>query len=349
MSLRDRFLALLGRPPLRSEGRRRKRGPAVHAVVLDGTMSSLEPGHESNAGLSYQLLREVVRSANLTVYYEAGVQWRDWSSSLDVAAGRGINRQIARAYGVLASRYRRGDRIFLIGFSRGAYAVRSLAGVIDRVGLVRADHATERTIRQACRHYRAGARGPVAEAFRARFCHEDVAVEAVAVWDTVQSLGLRLPGLGTWIEPQHRLHNHAPCACVRHNFHALALDETRDGYGPVLWRTPPGHGGHVEQVWFRGTHGDVGGQLEGYDAARPLANVPLVWMLERLEESGLPLPEGWRDRFPRDPAAPSLGLWRGWTKVMVSRHPRAVLRDPSERLHETVRVIRPAPRGNAAA
>ena len=43
----------------------------------------------------------------------------------------------------LASRYRPGDRIFLIGYSRGAYAARSLAGVIDRVGLLQGDHATE--------------------------------------------------------------------------------------------------------------------------------------------------------------------------------------------------------------
>lgn len=349
MSLRDRLFAILGRPPLRAEGRGRHRGAAVHVVVLDGTMSSLSPGHESNAGLSYLLLREVGRSANLTVHYEAGVQWRDWSSSLDVAAGRGINRQIERAYGVLASRYRPGDRIFLMGFSRGAYAVRSLAGVIDRMGLVRADHATVRTIRQACRHDRAGARGPVAEAFRGRFCHDPVTIEAVGVWDTVKSLGLRLPGLGTWIEPKHRFHNAAPCACVRHNLHALALDETRDGYAPILWRAPPGYRGHLEQVWFPGTHGDIGGQLEGYAPARPLANVPLVWMLERLEEIGLPLPDGWRGRFPCDPAAPSLGLWRGWSKVLVSRHPREVLRDPSERLHETARGARAAPSGGAAA
>jgi len=349
VSRRERLLALLGRPPVRADGRGRHRGAAVHVVVLDGTMSSLRPGHESNAGLSYLLLREVGRTANLTVHYEAGVQWRDWSSSLDVAAGRGINRQIERAYGVLASRYRTGDRIFLMGFSRGAYAVRSLAGVIDRVGLVRADQATVRTIRQACRHYRAGARGPVAEAFRGRFCHDPVTIEAVGVWDTVKSLGLRLPGLGTWIEPIHRLHTHAPCASVRHNFHALALDETRDAYAPILWRAPPGYPGHLEQVWFPGTHGDIGGQLEGHAPTRPLANVALVWMLERLEEVGLPLPGGWRDRFPCDPAAPSLGLWRGWSKLLVSRHPREVLRDPSERLHETARATGPAPLGDAVA
>ena len=67
-------------------------------------MSSLEPGQETNAGLTFKLLKEAGRRANLTLYYEAGIQWRDWKSTLDVMMGRGINRQIERAYGVLASR-----------------------------------------------------------------------------------------------------------------------------------------------------------------------------------------------------------------------------------------------------
>ena len=97
-------------------------------------MSSLDEGVETNAGLTFKLLRESGHKANLTVYYEAGIQWRDWSGTWGVMTGKGINKQIERAYGVLASRYRPGDKIILIGYSRGAYAARSLAGVIDYVG-----------------------------------------------------------------------------------------------------------------------------------------------------------------------------------------------------------------------
>ncbi|SLN28497.1 hypothetical protein ROA7023_00974 [Roseisalinus antarcticus] len=305
-------------------------------------MSSLQPGHETNAGITFQLLREVGISANLTVYYEAGLQWRDWSQTVDVVAGRGINRQIKRAYGVLASRYRPGDRIVLVGFSRGAYAVRSLAGVIDLVGLVRANDATVRVIRQAYRHYRSGARGPVSEAFRRRYCLDGVEIEAVAIWDTVKSLGLRLPGLVRRAEVKHSFHNHALGPSVRQGFHALALDETRDAYKPVMWQRPAGWSGVMEQVWFRGAHGDVGGQLGDDLFARPLANIPLVWMLERLEACGVPLPDGWKDRFPCDVDAPSVGTWRGWSKIMISRHRRIVGRCPSERLHETVTDLGPA-------
>ena len=344
MGVRDWLLGLVGRRPRQAEGQPRMRGPATHVIILDGTMSTLRPGFETNAGLTYKLLRESGRSANLTVHYEAGIQWNSWAETPDVMMGRGINRLIQRAYGVLASRFRPGDRIMLVGYSRGAYAVRSLAGVISRVGLLRAEEATERNVRDAYRHYRH--RGPepgeTVRAFSRLHCHDRVEIEAVAAWDTVASLGLRLPVLWRWSEPNHMFHDHRLGRHVRHGFHALALDETRNAYLPVLWTTPQKFAGHVEQVWFRGTHGDIGGQLGGLLESRKLSNIPLVWMLERLEDCDLALPEGWRARFPCDPEAPSVGTWRGWNKLFLSRRRRIVGRDPSERLHDTVAGGHPA-------
>jgi len=331
----------------------RKRGPATHVVILDGTMSSLNVGCETHAGQLYKLLQEVsggaTRAASLTIYYEPGIQWNDWGATMDVMQGRGINRQIKRAYGVLASRYRDGDRIVLAGYSRGAYAARSLAGVIDLVGLVKSDSATERNMRLAYRHYRRGGRGVAAQAFRNRHCHASVEIEAVAVWDTVKALGVRLPVLWRWSQVEHAFHNHALGQSVRNGFHALALHETREAYAPVLWACPPGWGGHMEQVWFPGTHGDVGGQLNGFEPARPLANLSLVWMLGRLERCNVPLPEGWADRFSTDASAPSTGKWRGWSKVFLTRKARVVGRDPSERLHESVAEREPQAKGVAVS
>ena len=114
--------------------------------------------------------------------------------------GRGINRQIRRAYGYLASKYRPGDRIFLFGYSRGAYAVRSLAGVIDRVGLLQAQHANVRNIRQAYRHYECTPDSPYAKEFANLYCHDQVEIEMIGVWDTVKALGMRLPILWKWAE-----------------------------------------------------------------------------------------------------------------------------------------------------
>jgi uncharacterized protein (DUF2235 family) len=326
-----RFLARFGRT---EQTPRPVRGRVDHVIIIDGTMSSLEPGWETNAGLVFKLLSEM-RGSRLSVRYEAGVQWQAWRSTIDVIEGRGINRQIRRVYGFLASRYRPGDRIFLFGYSRGAYAVRSLAGVIDRVGLLRAECATERNVEIAYRHYRRGIDGAAQRAFVKRFCHAEAPVEMVGVWDTVKALGFRAPIVWKLAEERHAFHNHELGPTVRHGYHALALDETREVYAPVLWTSPEGWEGHMEQVWFRGTHGDVGGQLSGIAAARPLSNIPLVWMLGKAEGCGLELPEGWRARFPCDPDAPSIGSMRGWGKLFVLRKRRVVGLDASESLHPT--------------
>lgn len=311
-----------------------RRGPVTHVIILDGTMSSMDPGQESNAGLIYKLISDLT-GPEISVYYEGGIQWTSWKNTHEVMMGRGINRQIRRAYGYLASRYRSGDRIYFFGYSRGAYAVRSLAGVIDRVGLLRSDCATERNVQLAYRHYQAGGHGPAAHAFARDNCHSAVTVEMIGAFDTVKSLGLRLPLLWKISEPNHAFHNHALARCVKAGFHALALQENRAVYRPVMWHSDPDWSGRLEQVWFAGTHGDVGGQLGGFDEARGLSNLPLVWMLLQAELRGLPLPEGWRRRFPMDADAPSVGTWRGWAKLFLIRERRVMGEDPSERIHES--------------
>ncbi len=313
-----------------------QRGAVDHVIILDGTMSTMEPGRETNAGLAFLLLCEQVPGARRRVYYEPGLQWEGWRHCMDVVQGRGINRQIRRAYGWLASHYREGDRIYLLGYSRGAFAVRSLAGVIDRIGLLRHDFATERNVTMAYRHYRAGPDTRAARAFSYAHCHIESPVQMVGVWDTVKALGLRIPLLWMLTDKAHSFHNHHLGPSIRHGFHALAMNETRRAFEPVLWDCPPGWEGNVEQVWFRGAHGDVGGQIGDFRAARTLANIPLVWMLERVETCGLTLPADWRARFPCDPMAPMVGTWRSWGKAFLLRKRRRIGRDGSERLHPTV-------------
>ncbi len=309
------------------------RAPVTHVILLDGTMSTLEPGRETNAGLVYRLADEMRRrsgSPRLSVYYEAGIQWRDWRSAWPVATGKGIDAQICRAYGVLASRYRPGDRVFLFGYSRGAFAVRSLAGMIDRVGLLRADQATVRNVETAFRHYQADSLSAAGHSFAQTHCHGYVEIEMIGVWDTVKALGLPWPIIWRLFERHHRFHNASLGLNVRHGYHALARDETRRAYQPILWRTFGEFPGRIEQLWFPGTHGDVGGQLDGFEAARPLSWVSLNWMLARAEETGLPLPEDWGKRFPADPDAPSMGHRHGWGRLFFLRSVRQRGNDPSE-------------------
>ncbi|MEP3296422.1 MAG: DUF2235 domain-containing protein [Pseudoruegeria sp.] len=302
-------------------------------MILDGTMSTLEPGCETNAGLVYKLLAE--QPEGLSLYYEPGIQWHNWRSARDVAQGRGTNRLIRRAYGFLASRYRPGDRIILMGYSRGAFAVRSLAGIIDRIGLLEPQHATVSNIRQIYRHYEAGGDSAVAKKFAEIYCLPDVKIEMIGVWDTVKALGLPVPLLWRLTESAYAFHNHQLGKCICHGYQALAMDETRDAFRPVLWDCPPGWVGDIEQVWFKGSHGDIGGQLGMFQKARPLANIPLVWMLGNLERRGITLPAGWRGRYQQDVSAPSVGMNRGWGMMFLARRRRMIGHDMSETIHPT--------------
>lgn len=320
----------------------RKRGAVDHVIILDGTLSTLTAGQEGNAGLLFHLLTSQARSAHRTVYYEPGLQWEGWRNGMNLVQGRGINRQIRRAYGWLASHYREGDRIYLFGYSRGAYAVRSLAGAIDRVGLLRRENATERGVNLAYRHYQINPDSPSARAFARQFCHAEAPIQMVGVWDTVKALGLRFPLLWMLTDRSHDFHNHHLGSSIRHGFQALAMDETRSVFTPVLWDCPPGWEGNVQQMWFRGAHGDIGGMIGRDLAARPLANIPLVWMLERAETVGLTLPDGWRARYPCDPAAPMVGTWRGWGMWFLLRRRRVIGRDPSEAVHPSAETPRPS-------
>ena len=311
----------------------RMRGRVDHVVILDGTLSSLEPGQEGNAARLFLLLNATGPRANRRLYYEPGMQWEGWRHGLDLIEGRGVAAQIRRAYGWLASGYREGDRIFLFGYSRGAFAVRSLAGVIDRVGLLRREHATERAVTLAWRHYERDPGSSAAQGFGRRYCHPETPIEMVGVWDTVKALGL--PLLWMFAGDRHGFHNHQLGSSIRHGYQALALNENRLAFAPVLWDCPPGWEGNVEQVWFRGAHGDIGGQIGDLAAARPLANIPMVWMLDRAEALGLILPEGWAAHYPCDATAPMVGTWRSWGKAFLLRRPRKVGLDRSEKLHPT--------------
>lgn len=322
------------------------RVPQIHIVILDGTMSSLADGMQTNAGQTYQLLKQAIPPVSL--YYEAGVQFTKWRNAPDVMMGKGINRQIRRAYGFLATRYEPGDKIFLFGYSRGAFAVRSLAGVIDRVGLLRDDCATERNVRQAYRHYEIDPDSDATKSFRENLCHPKAEIEMIGVWDTVKALGLRLPLLWRLTENQHAFHDHRLGKSVRHGYHALALHENRLAYEPILWEEKDKHEGRVEQVWFHGVHADIGGQLMGKEESRPLSNIPLVWMLEKSEALGLPLPDGWRSQFPQDVEAPSIGAWHGWGKLFLLRKKRQPKNAATHSLHESVAERRPRKRRSRA-
>ncbi len=316
-----------------------KRGAVDHVIILDGTLSTLQPGQEGNAGLLYHLLTQhgARPRHNLhNVYYEPGQQWESWRKGIHIIEGRGVNPQILRAYGWLASHYRAGDRIFLFGYSRGAYAVRALAGMVGRVGLLRHSEATQSAVNLAFRHYMQGGTRPAARDFAAAYCHPNARIRMLGVWDTVKALGLRVPILWRFVSKTHDFPDKYLSDVVDAGFHALAADETRAAFTPEMWDLRPRSTARVQQIWFAGSHGDIGGNIGRYGECRPLANIPLTWMLERAEEMGLKLPEGWQDQFPCDVNAPMVGTWRGFGLWFISRKRRAMLKGPSEALHPSM-------------
>nr|WP_323777046.1 DUF2235 domain-containing protein [Amylibacter sp.] len=309
------------------------RQPRNHIVIIDGTQSRLDQGEETNAGLLYKLLQETYDPASTSLWYHPGIQGHGFRNWVTIASGWGINQLIFDGYTQLAENYRPGDRIFLFGYSRGAYAVRSIAGMIGTVGLIRRANVTKSNLRFAFRLYESQAGKDARATFRSIHCHSDVPIEMIGVWDTVKALGIQYPLLTHLAPMATEFHTTTLGGSVKAGYHALALDEDRNAYAPAMWDIEPGWNGHLEQVWFRGAHADVGGHVYRYSAARPLANIPLVWMCEKAESHGLTLPEGWKSRFPCDENAPPVGARAGIGKFFLLRAPRKLGEKPGEAMH----------------
>ena len=118
-----------------------QRPPVTHVILIDGTFASLTEGRRSSIGrihaaLHGRLGRLPADAGRLRLHYAAGQQWDRWRTIPELTSGRGMQARITAAYGWLASGYLPGDSIYLFGYSRGAFAARSLAGMIGRVGLL---------------------------------------------------------------------------------------------------------------------------------------------------------------------------------------------------------------------
>jgi hypothetical protein len=197
---------------------------------------------------------------------------------------KGIDNNIREAYAFLCQNWRRqeqddgtplDDEIVLIGFSRGAFTVRALAHLIDTIGL-----ATKDSVEYINDWFDAwkglGSSAESLDAMRQRTEYNErlrprVSIKACAIWDTVSALTVNKLAFVEKEAPKN----------VRLVFHALALDEERSQFQPLLWQDPDDGTVAVQQCWFLGTHSDVGG---GHEESG-LSNLSLAWMLARLRES----------------------------------------------------------------
>lgn len=210
--------------------------------------------------------------------------------------GLGLDRNIQSAYGWLCRTYQPGDAIYLFGFSRGAYTVRSLGGLTTRCGLLDVsgltdDEAWKRVETVFAKGYRQRSETREDWLKRGWKFHQskpgsqDIGIHFIGVWDTVGALGIpdHLGVLKLLESPEkYKFHDTKLSDLVSHARHALACDEMRGSFQATLWtEVKPGH--DVKQVWFPGVHCDVGG---GYRETG-LSDGALQWMIEEAAEQGL--------------------------------------------------------------
>jgi uncharacterized protein (DUF2235 family) len=217
------------------------------------------------------------------------------------ATGAGIEDIIRTAYLFLAQNYVPAhkddagnevpaDEIFLFGFSRGAFAARSLTGMLGSTGLLKRQSLPH--LPTAWAYYR-DFKNRSPQDFLRRYArkkietHQDMTVNFLGVWDTVGALGIPVGFLGELSGLVHSFHDTSPSRIIKHGAQALAIDEYRDEFVPTLWTGEAPTGSTIEQVWFAGCHSDVGG---GYSDGA-LADIPLLWMVDRAKAAGLKLDE----------------------------------------------------------
>jgi uncharacterized protein (DUF2235 family) len=268
-------------------------------ISADGTWNTpvaTENGKPAatNVWLLHQLIGERAGDGvPQLAYYHPGVGTGGFLDRiLGGLCGIGLERNIVDCYRFLIESYNPGDAIYFFGFSRGAYTVRSLSGLVRNSGIIDRRRYTgtelDAAIAEAYRLYRkrGDATAPAALAavdFRARHSHPDCRITCIGVWDTVGSLGIPVGLLGRLSQHIFGFHDVTLSSRVDCAFQAIAVDERRRPFSPTLWEQQPGAkagGQKMEQAWFTGVHSDIGG---GYGSAeRELANVTLRWMINRV-------------------------------------------------------------------
>lgn len=237
-----------------------------------------------------QLARSITpsqRGQRQHVFYDWGLG--SYHNSLSAGAtGCGIHKNILDGYRYIVQNYGAGDKIFLFGFSRGAYTVRALSGLINNCGIVRRPYAN--LIAKAWQIYKSPAgknhpNGKEAKTFRRAFSHPSRGIEFIGVWDTVGALGIPFSLMGL-LEQHDEFYDTKMGPNVRIARHALAIDEQRQDFEPTVWLPRPGV--DLKQVWFAGSHADVGGSYPPDKQTRLRASdTPLHWLLEQAHTAGL--------------------------------------------------------------
>jgi hypothetical protein len=218
------------------------------------------------------------------------------------ATGWGLSRNVRQLYKELIRIYDPGDRIFLFGFSRGAFTVRTLVGLIADCGILNFQQlqttaALDAMVKETYKVFRKSYRTKIAKLvlgepdkreltrFRKEHCHPcDIDIPFMGVWDTVDAVGLPFhwSDFINTVFYRFKFRDHQLSALVRHACHAIAIDDERHSFHPILWDEGKENTNRIEQVWFAGSHSNVGG---GYPK-QGMSLVALEWMMRKAARIG---------------------------------------------------------------
>ena len=295
-------------------------------VCCDGTKAEYGKRSEnSNIIRLYELLKP--DDQGQISYYDPGVgtyspsrgtitRWIE--KQVMAASGWGLELSVERAYTYLMNYYENDDHVFLFGYSRGAHTVRELAHLLHRCGLL--TKGSENLIPFAMKLCRSN-HDARAERFKNTFSRK-CKPHLIGVFDTVAAVG--------WLQWRKYYLRRPPSPDLRYGYHALSLDENRFYFPPSRWdEKKVTKDQDIEEVWFPGFHGDVGGQTED----RGIADIPLEWMLLNAAKQGLHLKKDWTDSLNPDPRADIKPSRRHIWRLVPARKRR--LR-PASRIHQSV-------------
>jgi uncharacterized protein (DUF2235 family) len=286
-------------------------------VLLDGTWQELTD--RTNVALLKENLYTGMTGDQIEqiVGYFEGVGASNNDNIFAGAFGYGLSETIKESYLWLSQTYKLGDEVYIFGFSRGAYSARSLVGLMDKCGGV-VKQPTEALIDEAYDLYRYT--DSDATQFATKHCQR-ARVRVLGVWDTVGSLGIPVSGLPLVLPGTrdfYRFHDTKLSCIVDEAYHALAIDEYREDFQPTLWDATTETNKVVEQCWFIGDHGNVGGG----DPTNTLWKLPYVWMQDKAIAAGLRLKPITADEEWRQAPSDSFGSFLfGFYKVFKVGQP----------------------------
>ncbi|MDM9581734.1 DUF2235 domain-containing protein [Nostoc sp. GT001] len=260
-------------------------------ICCDGTWQQLTSLYPSNVVKLAQSVKSIASDGvTQIVFYDEGIG-TEGQKVLGGATGLGIDRNIEDCYRFLSLNYVSGDEIYLFGFSRGAYTVRSLASMIYCSGLLDRPHVTK--AHEAYELYRNRNIKPkdnVAVEYRQAY-GDRVPITLLGCFDTVGALGI--PGIPAFsrlskqLNMRYRFHDTTLNKCVQNALHAMAIDEIREIFDVTpMKKHPDAEKQRVIQKWFPGVHGCVGG---GTEENSGLSDAALQWMIDSIGELGLGL------------------------------------------------------------